>query len=89
MSLRYSRQLLRAVDYLLRPADFNHFSAKLEAVIPVCIPLQCANNPDTSPRRSHLKIYSSNKKAINLKCYPNHFVDKFGIEIAIILGCVE
>ena len=78
-----------AVDYLLRPADLNHFSVKLEAAIPVGIPLQCANNPDTLPPESHLKIFFINKKVISLKGYHCYLIDEFGIEIAILLGCIE
>lgn len=78
---------MSAVDYLLllRPADFNHLPTELEAAGPVYIPLQCANNPDTPPRGSYLKILSINKKPINLKGYHCYLVDEFGIEIAILL----
>jgi hypothetical protein len=74
-----------AFDYLLSPADFNHLPTELEDASLVCIPLQCANNPDTPPRGSYLKILSINKKAINLKGYHCYLVDEFGIEIAILL----
>jgi len=78
-----------AVDYLLRPADFNHLPIELEDASPVCIPLQCANNPDTRPRGSQPKIFFINKKEINLRGYHYYLIDKFGIEIAILLGCIE